>query len=90
MVDVWPPLIYVNQLTSQLANSVSEVARVHEELKAHINLTSAYMRSHDALISSKEQLVTDVEKQNEELCKELELAQAKVEVLSEVLSRKNA
>jgi hypothetical protein len=81
---------YVNRLTRQLADSVSEVARAQEDLNAQKNLTAAYISNCDRMISNSEQLVREVEQQNEELSKELELAQAKVEVLSEVLSRKNA
>ena len=81
---------YVNRLTRQLADSVSEVARAQEDLNAQKKLTAAYTSNCDRMISNSEQLVREVEQQNEELSKELELAQAKVEVLSEVLSRKNA
>ena len=81
---------YVNRLTRQLAGSVSEVARLQEAHKEHKDLTSAYAQNCDELISTQAELVRDVQQQNEELSRELELAQAKVEVLSEVLSRKNA
>ena len=81
---------YVNRLTCQLADAQEKLAFAQEDFNTHKNLTAAISRSHDAITSTQEQLVRDVEQQNDELRKELELAQAKVEVLSEVLSRKNA
>lgn len=81
---------YVNRLTSQLADSVSEVARLQQDHKDHTDLTSAYAQTQAKLISGQAELVSEVQQQNENLSRELELAQAKVEVLSEVLSRKNA
>jgi hypothetical protein len=78
--------LFVNRLTRQLAGSVewsSEVERMDKDFNAYKDLTSAYAQRQESLIQLTQQ-------QNEELSRELELAQAKVEVLSEVLSRKNA
>jgi hypothetical protein len=75
--------LFVNHLTRQLARSESEVVRMDKDFNAYKDLTSAYAQQQKALIQLTQQQI-------EELSRELELAQAKVEVLSEVLSRKNA
>ena len=87
--EVWWSLglpYLANELCRQLAASASEVERMRAEC-AKVEQWTAKM---DRLVENNERQLQLSEDDNEELRDKLKLSEVRVEVLSEVLSRKNA
>jgi hypothetical protein len=86
---LWLPRL-VNQLTRELAVATADITYSRQQMHVARQGEDAANRSDSEELARSRQELMECELENDELRLKLERSEAKVEVLSEVLSRKNA